>query len=302
MQPFVATNVHHPNPKVMIKNYLIVTLRNLWRNKVFSFINIAGLAFGISCSLLIFLWVTDEMSMDNFHVNKDRLYKIMENQTYSGGQMYTFSSTPGPMAPVLKDRFPEIELSTRITWSERRLFQFGEKSFYEEGRFVDPDFMLMHTYPLVKGDINSCLKDNHSIVISKRMASKFFGAEDPIGKALVMDAGESFSVTGLLADVPTTSSMQFDFLLPFEWYFIKNKNWLGQWDNNNIRTNILLREKTDPKLIAEKLKHEIDNHTDQSKNTELFIQLWKDSYLHGKFESGKQVGGRIEYVCIFFGV
>src|SRR5690349_9843819 len=156
----------------MIKNYLIVTLRNLWRNKVFSFINVAGLAFGISCSLLIFLWVNDEMSMDNFHVDNDRLYKIMENQTYSGGQIYTFSSTPGPMAPVLKEKFPEIEMSTRITWPERRLFQVGDKNFYEEGRFVDPDFMLMHTYPLAKGDINSCLKDNHSIVISQKMAKK----------------------------------------------------------------------------------------------------------------------------------
>jgi len=79
-------------------------------------------------------------------VNKDRLYKVMENQTYSGGQIYTFSSTPGPMAPVLKDEFPEIELSTRITWGDRRLFQFGENGFYEEGRFVDQDFILMHTF------------------------------------------------------------------------------------------------------------------------------------------------------------
>src|SRR6185369_4461716 len=146
----------------MIKNYLLVSLRNLLRNKAFSFINIVGLAFGITCSLLIFLWVDDELKMDGFHVNNDRLYKMMENQTYSGGQMYTFSSTPGPMAPVLKERFPEIEMATRITWSERRLFQIKEKSFYEEGRFVDQDFILMHTYPLVKGEISSCLKDNHS--------------------------------------------------------------------------------------------------------------------------------------------
>jgi predicted permease len=286
----------------MIKNYLVVTLRNLWRNKVFSFINVAGLAFGISCSLLIFLWVNDELSMDSFHASKDRLYKVMENQTYSGGQIYTFSSTPGPMAPVLKDRFPEIEMSTRITWPERRLFQAGEKGFYEEGRFVDVDFLLMHTYPLVKGDINSCLKDNHSIVISQKMSKKFFGDQDPIGKALVMDSEESFSITGVLAELPTTSSVQFDFLMPFEWYFNKNKNWLGQWGNNNIRTSILLREKADPKLVAEKLKHEINNHTDESKNTDLFIQPWKDSYLYGKYENGKQAGGRIEYVRIFFGV
>ena len=110
----------------MIRNYLLITFRNLLRNKAFSFINIFGLAFGISCSLIIFLWVRDELNTDKFHINSERLYKVMENQTYSGGQMYTFSSTPGPMAPVLKDEFPEVELSTRITWEERRLFQFGE--------------------------------------------------------------------------------------------------------------------------------------------------------------------------------
>ncbi len=204
------------------------------------------------------------------------------------------------MAPVLKDEYPEIEMSTRITWGDRRLFQFGEKGFYEEGRFVDQDFMLMHTFPLAKGDINSCLKDIHSIVICKAMAKKFFGDVDPIGKLLVMDAGDSFSVSGVLEDIPATSSLQFEFLIPFEWFFIKNKDWLGQWGNNNIRTNILLKAKVDPKLFAEKLKHEINKHTEESKNTDLFIQPVKDAYLHGKFENGKLSGGRIEYVRIFF--
>lgn len=283
----------------MIKNYLLITFRNLLRNKAFSFINIFGLAFGISCSLIIFLWVRDELNTDKFHTYSDRLYKVMENQTYSGGQMYTFSSTPGPMAPVLKDEFPEIEMSTRITWEERRLFQFEEKSFYE-GRFVDQDFILMHTFPLVKGDLASCLKDNHAIVISKSMAKKFFGDADPLGKALVMDAGDSFTVTGVLEDIPNTSSLQFEFLIPFEWFFNKNKSWLASWGNNNIRTNILLKERTDPRQFAEKLKHEINKHTEESKNTDLFIHPVKDAYLYGKFENGKQAGGRIEYVRIFF--
>jgi len=284
----------------MIKNYLLITFRNLLRNKAFSFINIFGLAFGISCSLIIFLWVRDELNTDKFHANSDRLYKVMENQTYSGGQIYTFSSTPGPMAPVLKDEFPEVELSTRITWEERRLFQFREKSFYEEGRFVDQDFILMHTFSLIKGEVSSCLKDTHSIVISKEMAKKLFGDVDPIGKALVMDAGDSFTVTGVLDDIPTTSSLQFKFLIPFEWYFNKNKDWLASWGNNNIRTTILLKKNTDAKLFAEKLKHEINKHTEESKNTDLFIQSLADAYLYGKFENGKQAGGRIEYVRIFF--
>src|SRR5258708_7248604 len=114
----------------MITNYLLVAIRNILRNKGLSFLNITGLAAGISCSLLIFLWVADELAMDAFHVKKDRLYKVMENQHYSNGVIFTFSSTPGPMAPAIKEKFPEIELATRITWSERRLFQFKEHGFY----------------------------------------------------------------------------------------------------------------------------------------------------------------------------
>jgi putative ABC transport system permease protein len=286
----------------MIYNYLLVAFRNIFRNKGFSFLNLAGLAAGISCSLLIFLWVADELAMDAFHEKKDRLYKVMENQHYSNGVIFTFSSTPGPMAPAIKEKYPEIEMATRITWQERRLFQFKEKNFYEEGRFVDQDFTLMHTYPFLKGDVSNCLKDKHSIVISQKMAEKFFGSEDPVGKALVMDADESFTVTGVLQEIPSTSSMQFEFLMPFEWFFEKNKDWISQWGNNNIRTNILLSAKADPVAFGEKLKHEIDSHTQDSKNTDLFLQLLKDSYLHGEFKNGVQTGGRIEYVRIFFAV
>jgi ABC-type antimicrobial peptide transport system permease subunit len=115
-----------------------------------------------------------------------------------------------------------------------------------------------------------------------------------------MDAEESFSVTGVLQDIPATSSMQFDFLMPFEWFFQKNKQWIDQWGNNNVRTNILLRKNANPTVLAEKLKHEINKHTEESKNVELFIQPLKDAYLYGNFENGKQAGGRIEYVRIFF--
>ena len=97
----------------------------------------------------------DELSMDKFHVNNNRLYRIMENQFYTNGSIFTFSSTPGPMAPAIKEKYPEIELATRITWGETRLFKFQEKAFYENGRFVDQDFIGMHTFPLVGGEVNT---------------------------------------------------------------------------------------------------------------------------------------------------
>jgi putative ABC transport system permease protein len=284
----------------MIKNYLIVTFRNLFRNKAFSIINIVGLAFGISCSLLTLLWVMDEIGTDSFHANGDRLYRVLENQAYTDGKTLTTNSTPGPMAPVIKEKFPEIEFASRMTWEERRLFQEKKDGFFETGRFVDSDFLKMFSFSLQSGDAASALNDVHSIVISQKMAVKFFDTQDPIGKVLVMDAGESFKVTGVLAQLPTISSIKFDFLIPFSWYFEKNKQWLEQWDNNNIRTFIQLKKNADEALFASKLEREIDHHVDGTNNITLFIQKYKEAYLHSEFEDGKLVGGRIESVRIFF--
>lgn len=283
----------------MYKNYLLITLRNLLRNKTFSLINILGLAFGISCSLTILLWVKDEMSMDDFHVNNDRLYRVMERQTYTNGSIFVFSSTPGPMAPVIKDKFAEIELATRITWPENRMFSKDDKSFYQEGRFVDPDFLKMFSFSLYKGDTGTALKDMYSLVISKAMAEKFFGSEDPIGKVLLMDNQDSFTVTAVLDEIPSTSSIKFDFLISFAYYFKINESWLNQWGNNNIRTNLLLVAGTDTEAFAKKMEEELKTHEPES-NIEFLLQPFRDAYLYGKFENGKLVGGRIEYVRIFF--
>lgn len=283
----------------MIKNYLIVSFRNLFRNKAFSVINIVGLAFGISCSLLTLLWVIDEWTMDAFHANADRLFKVMENQKYTDGKVLTTNSTPGPMAPVIKDKFPEIEMASRMTWMERRLFQGEKESFFQEGRFVDEDFLSMFSFTLAKGNSASALKNSHSVVISRQMASRFFDTTDPMGKALVLDAGESFTVTGVLNDFPHNSSLTFDYLLPFPWYFEKNKSWLEAWDNNNIRTFLLLKKNTDAVGFASKLEHELDQHVEGTSNISLIIQYCKDAYLYNKFENGQLVGGRIESVRIF---
>lgn len=287
------------NTTAMLKNYLLITVRNLLRNKTFSLINILGLAFGISCSLTILLWVKDEMSMDDFHVNNDRLYRVMERQTYTNGSIFVFSSTPGPMAPVIKEKFAEIELASRVTWPENRLFSKEDKSFYQEGRFVDPDFLKMFSFTLAKGDTSTALKDMYAVVISKAMAEKFFGEEDPIGKALLMDNQDSFTVSAVLDEIPSNSSVKFDFLISFAYYYKVNENWLSQWGNNNIRTNLQLVAGTDTEAFSKKLGEELKTHEPES-NIEFLLQPFRDAYLYGKFENGQLVGGRIEYVRIFF--
>ncbi len=282
----------------MIKNYLLIAFRNILRNKLFSGVNILGLAFGICSALLIFLWVNDELEYDHFHANIDRVYRVMENQQYTDGRRYTFSSTPGPMAPFIKDKFPEIEKASRFTWDVTNLFQLDDKSFYETGRYVDPDFLDMFSFPLIKGDPKG-FKEKYGIIITEKLAKKYFGEEDPIGKTLLLNTKSSFVITGVMKDVPKNSSIQFDYLLNFQFFWDENKEWLDEWGNNNIRTFIMLASGTNVADFSEKLKHEIKEHEDET-NVELFIQNHGESYLYGDFENGVQSGGRIENVRIFF--
>lgn len=282
----------------MIKNYLLIAVRNIFRNKLFSTVNILGLAFGICSALLIFLWVNDELEYDYFHANANRLYRVMENQKYTDGRIYTFAATPGPMAPFIKEKYPEIEKATRYTWEVNNLMQVEDKTFYEMGRYVDQDFVEMFSFPFVKGNMTTALKDKNSIVITEKMAIKYFGTEEPLGKVLLMNTKRSFTVTGVVKDLPKNSSIQFEYLLPFEVFWDDN-TWLHEWGNNNIRTFLLLREGTDRGNFAAKFKKEIDAHQEKS-NVELFIQPMPEAYLYGDFENGVQSGGRIESVKIFF--
>jgi len=283
----------------MLKNYLSVALRNIFRNKLFSLINILGLAFGMGSAMLIFLWVNDELRVNQFHERVDRIYSVMENQQYSGGKIFTFSSTPGPMAPFIKEKYPEIEKASRFTWEVNELFQVGDKSFYEDGRYAEQDFLDMFSFSLLSGDIGTALKDKSSIVISQAMAEKFFGKEDAVGKILLMQTKHSFTVTGVLNPLPKNSSLQFQYLLPFQFFWDENKRWLDQWDNNNIRTYVMLQRGTNVEAFGKKFKHEVKEHVEKT-NVELFVYSFRETYLYGNFENGKQSGGRIEYVRIFF--
>ena len=283
----------------MIKNYLLITFRNIFRNKLFSGVNILGLAFGICSTLLILLWVFDELHVDKFHAQSDRLYRVMENQKASDGRIYTWAATPGPMAPFIKDKYPEIELATRVTWGENLLFQFGEKSFYNEGIYVDPDFLQMFTFPLVVGDVTTALKDKSSVVISRKMAENYFGsAQAALGKIFQVDTKKTYTVTGVLEEIPKSASMKFEFLLPFQVFFDVNKGWLDQWGNNNVRTYVVLTKGTDVANFSNKFRGEVASHEAQT-NVSLFVQPYGDAYLYGDFDNGVQSGGRIETVNIF---
>lgn len=282
----------------MLKSYIRIAFRNLVRNKLFSTLNILGLAIGMGSAILILLWVNDELQVDQFHANGPLLYRVMENQQYTDGKLFTFSSTPGPMAPFIKDKYPEIEKASRFSWEVNNLFTLGDKTFYDRGRYADQDFLDMFSFQWVSGNQSSALKDKHSIVMNETMAEKYFGKENPIGKTITMNTDENFTVTGVFKSLTKQSSFQYDYLLCFQYFFDENKSWLDQWGNNNIRTFIQLTPGTQIDAFQKKFENEIKEHEAET-NVKLFVQPYQDMYLYGNFENGKQTGGRIEFVRIF---
>ncbi len=281
----------------MLKNYIFTALRSYWKQKGFTFLNLAGLTIGIATSMLIILWITDELNYDRFHEKSEELYRIMENQTYSG-QMFTFTATPGLLAPTLKDEIPEITRATRMSWDEEKQFTVGDKIIKESGTHADPDFFKMFTFPFIAGDPNTAINNISSIVISESLAKKYFGnAQAALDQQILVDAKDNYTVTGVFKDVPDNSSIKFDFILPFEVFYKKNE-WLKEWGNNGIMTYIMLTEQASLEAVNSKIKDFVKERNDDSV-VELFAQSFPEAYLHGEFKEGKQTGGRIIFIRLF---
>jgi hypothetical protein len=161
---------------------------------------------GLAVCILIFLWVQDELSYDRFHVNADRIFRLIEFEDLSSGEVLVFKQQGPELSAVLKSDFPEIEVSTRFYIMSNRLVRFGDRPFYENGfAFADPQFLSMFTFPLKKGDSLQALADPSSIVLSERMAKKYFGRQDPIGKIFHVDNQADFVITGILENIPFNS-------------------------------------------------------------------------------------------------
>jgi putative ABC transport system permease protein len=231
----------------MIKNYLKIAFRNLTRQKGYSFINITGLAIGMACAVLILLWVQDELSYDGFHENKDNIFRVATLFNNEGNTFYG-AQTPAPVALFLKNNFPEIQKSTTVcsswlTGNSRNIIQIGEKSFYTDGLILtDPSFFDIFSFPFMRGDKNAALENPNSVILTHSIAEKYFGSEDPINKTIQVD-GNPVIVTGVIADVPQNSHLQFDVLLPLT--YVRNTNrgfFLTKWDSYGFATYVTLQD------------------------------------------------------------
>jgi predicted permease len=270
----------------MLKNYLKIALRNIIRHKGYSIINMAGLAVGMACCILILLWVQDELNYDRFHENADEIYRVTQKFHLSEGQVSEVVVTSPPLAASLKEEFPEIINSTRITRiSDELLLRYGNNSFYENRAFfVDSSLFDIFTFPFIKGTPETAFSSESSIVMTEEMSKKYFGDDDPMGKTLTMNNEYDFTVTGVVKDIPHNSLFRFDFFIPFErfknfavWYDPNN------WKLNAIFTYILLPKNIEPNIVNEKISRYLDGHIENN-YAELYLFPLTEHHLFNELD------------------
>lgn len=294
---------HATNPFYMFNHFFKIFFRNSLKNSGYSLINISGLATGLACSIFIFLWVIDEISFDEFHEHKNRIFKVMANHAFDEGTQ-TYDDSPGPLAAALKT-LPEVEESCRLAFGNKVLLQYEDKSIYENAIYADPGIFQVFTIPIRSGDPDNPISDNNSIAISQSLAEKYFSDESPIGKIFRMDNVIDAKVTAVFDDVPGNSSIKFDFIIPYQVYAKTdpyNEEW-GAWTGG--ATYVKLHERANVEVVNNKIhdaftKPNIWVRWDS--NVELFLFPMADWRLYGNFQDGKQAGGRIKYVTAFTAV
>ncbi len=285
---------------IMIKNYLKIAFRNLWKYKAFSFINLTGLAIGMAVCILILLWVQDELNFDNFHENGPRLYRVIQDADYAGHDI-SIARTPFPLAPALKNDFPEITDATRVFVNGLGV-KVGDKSFEDDDMiFADPSFLKMFSFPMIEGDPTTALDNPLSIILTEKTALRYFGTRRALGKTLIVRNKFQVQVTGILKDIPHNSHLQFDFVVPMnivkEFGFdIDKMPWTNS--NNSLFTYVELKNNTPASEINSKIAGIMAKHVSTSANR-MFLQPFSQIHLHSNFVGDVEGQGDIKYVYIF---
>ena len=284
----------------MLKNYLTIALRNIQKHKGYSLINIAGLAIGITVCLFILFWVKDELSCDRFHANLDQLYRVTEDQVHSDGSVFKVAVTPEPLGSALKDDYAEVVEFARFRHLSSNLVIAGGKKYYEEGiAFADPPFLKMFSFPFLSGDSDSVLSNEGNVVITKSIAQKYFGRENPIGKTIQLGTVFDFIVAGVMEDIPANSHLQFKILGNFN-VVIKKIGYGTGWWNNNFYTYIQLSENADVELLRTKIGPYLKKIAPAAR-TIIRIQALKDVHLRSDYaiDLYGATQNKSQYVYIF---
>ncbi len=276
----------------MIRNYIKIAFRNLWRHRSFSLINIIGLAVGMTAFLLILMYVSFELSYDKYHTNADQVYRLNVD-IKSANDVLKFSSSSAPMGPAIKADFPEVLESARI-------FPYGmvvkvNNQLFQENRIyiTEPSIFNVFTFPMIKGDPKTSLKDPYTVVLTETTARKYFGSADPMGKTLLLDGKTPVAVTGVVKDVPNNSQFKFDILYSVSSLEKQNPGRLEQWGDFDNFTFLLLSKEANAAQLQSKFPAFLKKHISESdrkggEDYALYLKPLKDAYMdpRGGFEQG----------------
>lgn len=283
----------------MYKNYFKIAWRNLFRNKSFSATNILGLTIGITCTMLILLWVQDELGYDKFQKNYDNIYQVYANRNFNN-QIFSDPNMVMPLASSLQKEIPQIKNAVVTTYPESHVIAYGETKVKKTGYTVGGNYFDMFSWKFIKGNAASAINDPSSVVLTQSAAKAFFGDADPLNKVLRFDNQTDMKVTAVVADPPGNSTFQFDFIKPFNYSDPGVQHDMGEWTNSSWKVFIQTVPGANMQAIEKQINAIKQQHDPNDKKISTYFTFPMSKWrLYSDFKDGKNVGGMIEYVRLF---
>ncbi|MCR9253414.1 MAG: permease prefix domain 2-containing transporter [bacterium] len=283
----------------IIANYLKVAFRVFKKEKGYTFTNITGLALGITCSLFIYLWVQDELKYNQWSDDNELIHYVRANMPQDDGTV-TWESTPYPLKAVLEEKYPSIDLVAATNWGSDIILKKGEEKIQSRGLFASPSIFEIFSIKPVKGAYEEMEKNETSIAISEKMATRYFGedwrSQDVIGTMVTTHKGNQLTLAAIFEDIPRHSTMKFDYIIPFK-ARLANSPWIAHWGNYSNRTFVKINPSYNTETATANMQKAVQEHRpDVEDNAILFLQPFADRYLKNNYVNGSLAGGRIDYV------
>ena len=284
----------------MIKNYFKIAFRNLFKNKGFSLINILSLTIGLTCTILILLWVQDELSYNKFHTNYKNIYQVMAIRDFNG-KMSADENMVLPLAKTIQEEIPQIKNAVVTTSDQGHVLNYGDQKIKKRGYTVSEHFFDMFSWKFISGNPATAIQDAYSLVLTESTAKAFFGNADPIGKTIKIDNKYDAKVTAVVADVPGNSTFQFDFINTFNYDDNNVKQNMDNWGYSSWKVFVQPIAGANMNLIEKRINEIEETHKSGSKKSGSTyfgfpMSKWR---LYKEFKDGKNVGGMIKYVKLF---
>ena len=282
----------------MLKNYFKTAWRNLLRTKGFAFTNLLGLTIGITCTIFILLWVKDELTYDKFHSNYNDIHVVIANRDFNN-RVFTDYNMVLPLAKAIEEESPQVKNAVVATQTQSRVFAYQDVKLKKNGHLVSEHFFNMFSWKFIKGNAATAINNPSSMVLTQSAAKAVFGSTDPINKVIRLDNNEDVKVTAVIADPPGNSSLQFDFIMPFNYTDDFTKQMMNNWSGSSWRVYVQAIPGANMKQLNQTINAIKKRHDPGDKISTYFTFPMEKWRLYSEFKDGKNVGGMIEYVRLF---